>query len=333
MSSLWLGGDHLVYVKGRGFLVAFVEEYQRFRLSDVQAISIARTSRLGKGFLYLFVLLVCSAIATLILTLSEDLNIATSIFVSLFVLGGLAFLALLIRHLILGPTCVCDLQTGLTRERITPLNRYHRSLETIRLIEGLVRENQAGLSIEDVAARDSGVEVQSSRGFSEERFQIPKMVPVAFAAFLLIGLGSLAALHLDSIILTGGMLLMIVIASTLLTVSLISVVRKPTPESIRTSLWVLMGIHFVVVGAGAVYYLMAATGNPAYTVGISGPLEAFTGIASDGGAAYYVLFVLLFFGYFLAGIIGTLQTGKWKRQLGIAASLDGPVEVKEEIQP
>lgn len=332
MSSLWLGNDHLVYVKGRGFLVSFVEEYQRFRLSDIQALSIARTSRFGKGFLYLFALLVCSAIITLILTLSDGLSIAASVFVSLFLVVGLAFLALLIRHLILGPTCVCDLQTGLTRERITPLNRYHRSLETIQLIEKLVRESQADLSLEGTGTRESGAVIEMSRGFLGEGYQIPKVVPVAFAGFLLIGLGALAALHLDSIVLTGIMLLLIAIASTLLTITLIAVVRKPTPDSIRTNLWILMGIHFLVVGAGAVYYLLAATENPAYTVGLTGPLEAFTGIASSGGVGYYVLFVVLFFGYFLGGIMGTLQTGKWRRQLGVSTTLERGAEAGEGPQ-
>ena len=41
MSSLWLADDHLVYVKGTGFLMPFLEEYKRFRLSDIEARLIA----------------------------------------------------------------------------------------------------------------------------------------------------------------------------------------------------------------------------------------------------------------------------------------------------
>jgi hypothetical protein len=53
LSSLWLGKDHLVYVKGTGFLVPFTEEYKRFRLSEIQAVNVARTSRIGFSLLYL----------------------------------------------------------------------------------------------------------------------------------------------------------------------------------------------------------------------------------------------------------------------------------------
>ena len=50
-SSLWLGEDHLVHVRGSGFLVPFSEEYRRFSLSEIEAVTLARTSRVGKGLL------------------------------------------------------------------------------------------------------------------------------------------------------------------------------------------------------------------------------------------------------------------------------------------
>ena len=145
LSSLWLGEDHLVYVKGSGFLMPFTEEYKRFRLSEIQAFTVAKTSRVGLGMLYLFILLGCAVVSTLIYALSETLRPVTIVVLSVFLAVGLATFALLLRHLILGPTCVCDIQTRLTRERLRPLNRDHRALETLRRVEGLVRESQADL--------------------------------------------------------------------------------------------------------------------------------------------------------------------------------------------
>ena len=52
MSSLWMASDHLVYVKGSGFLMPFTEEYKRFRFDEIQCLSVVRTSRVGKGVLY-----------------------------------------------------------------------------------------------------------------------------------------------------------------------------------------------------------------------------------------------------------------------------------------
>jgi hypothetical protein len=94
-----------------------------------------------------------------------------------------------------------------------------------------------------------------------------------------------------------------------------------------------MGIHFLVVGTGAVYFLMAATADPAYTVGITGPLEAFTGIATNGGAVFYGIFLALFLGYFVTGLTGLVEAGKWRRRLQLAAALDAGetvAAVKEE---
>lgn len=321
MSSLWLGAGHLVYVKGSGFLMPFLEEYKRFRFTDVQAVSIARTSRLGKGMLYLFLLLICSAVISLILTLTEVLNSGLVVVLSVTGLVGLACFALLARHLILGPTCVCDIQTSLTKERLRPLTRYHQSVQTIELIEGLVRESQAGLDAKENAAEQGGGVVRSVGGKTGDFFQIPGQVPVAFWMFLVLGLVSLAALHLESLFLTGTILFLLTIASLLLTVTLVSVVRKATPDSIRMLLWVLLALHFVVVGAGGVYFLIAATNEPAYTVGLIGPLEAFTGIATDGGILIYGLFAGLFFGFFAVSLAGLIQVGKWTRQISLATSL------------
>ena len=147
LSSLWLGEGHLVYVKGTGFLVPFTEEYKRFRLSEIQAVNVARTSRTGLSLLYLFGLLLASLVVTLLLVLAETMRPITVVALSFCFAMGLVSLALLVRHLILGPTCVCDIQTRLSRERIRPLNRYHRTLETVNRIDRLVRESQAGVLV------------------------------------------------------------------------------------------------------------------------------------------------------------------------------------------
>lgn len=317
MSSLWLAEDHLVYVKGTGFLMPFAEEYKRFRFVDIQAISLARTSRLGKGLLYLVILLFCSALIALIFGMTETLRPVTIVAISL--VGGLALIALglLLRHLILGPTCLCDLQTSLSRERLRPLTRYHQSLQTIAMIEGLVRERQAGL-VESMPSALFVPGTRSATTFQGDSYEVPRVVPPAFGLFVLLGLAGLAGLHLESVFLTVGVLLLILLGSLTLTVTLVAVVRKATPDSIRLVLWITMGLHFLVVGAGAVYFLIAATNEPAYTIGITGPLEAFTGIATNGGAVFYALFTSLFLGYFASGLWGMIEAGRWQRRLALA---------------
>lgn len=316
MSSLWLAEDHLVYVKGWGFLMPFLEEYRRFRYADIEAITVVRTSRFGKGFFYLFFVAVSSASVALIFSLATTIRPVTIAVAAFFILIGLAALAMLLRHLILGPTCVCELQTGLTRERLRPLTRYHRTLRTIAAIEPLVREAQsepAGhLSPDEGGSRDP---VRQDGSFRSDRFQVPVLVPTAFGLFLVLGLTGLAGLHLESVALTAGVLLMILSGSLLLTMTLVLAVRRVIPDSLRIILWITMGIHFLVVAAGGVYFLMTAISEPAYTIGLVGPLEAFTGIATNGGAVFYTIFAVLFLGFFVAGLWGLTEAEKWRRLL------------------
>ncbi len=319
LSSLWLGEDHLVYVKGSGLLTPYVEEYKRFRLREIEALTVAKTSRTGRTVLYLLALVFCLAAASLILAFDDDPGPVSVAFVSLFVLGGLGVLALLARHFILGPTCCCDIQTRLTRERIRPLNRYHRALETVRRIEELVRESQAGVLASD------GLGTPADRpAVRDDRFyQVPRVAPPAFAWFAALGIAALVALHLESMVFAGGILLALVGGSLLLTLALVSVVRNPTPEPVRTALWVLLGLHFLVFGVGTVYYLVVATREPAYTVGLTGPLEAFAAIASEGGLVLYGVFAGFFLGFAGAGLWGFALSGKWRRQIRLAESLFG----------
>lgn len=320
LSSLWLGEGHLVYVKGTGFLVPFTEEYKRFRLSEIQAVNVARTSRIGFSLLYLFGLLLASLVVTLLLVLSETMRPITVVALSFCFAMGLVSLALLVRHLILGPTCVCDIQTRLSRERIRPLNRYHRTLETVNRIDRLVRESQAGVLVGG-GTRDSSGRTGGEPARAVEFFQIPAAVPVTYGIFCVLGLAGLAGLLLESLVLTSVVLLFILAASLAVTLALISVVRKPTPESLRAVLWLLLGFHFLTMGIGMVYYLVVATREPSYTLGFTGPLEAFTAIASEGGMALYGVFVGLFLGMMATAGAGWVLIGSWRRKIRMANGL------------
>jgi len=320
LSSLWLGEDHLVYVKGSGFILPFTEEYKRFRLSEIQAVNVAKTSRTGWIFLYLFGLLLGSLIVTLILVLAESMRPITVIGLSLGFALGLVSLGLLARHVILGPTCICDIQTRLSRERIRPLNRYHRTLEMVRRIDGLVRDRQSDVRI---GAKAEGGEKStgSPSGRNADFFQIPKIVPISFGVFLVLGLGGLLGLHFESLGLTAFVLFLILAASLFLLLSLVAVVRKPTPDSLRTVLWLLLGLHFLMIGIGTVYYLVVATREPAYTVGLTGPLEAYAAIPSEGGMPLYGVFAGLLGGMTGISFTGVLLAERWRKKIRLAANL------------
>jgi len=325
LSSLWLGDGHLVYVKGKGFLLPFAEEYKRFRLSEIEAVTVARTSRIGFILLYLFGLLLAGLIVALIFLLADTMRPITVVALSIGFTIGLVSLALLLRHLILGPTCVCDIQTRLSRERIRPLSRYHRTLETLQRIDGLVRESQAKVPVGGEQKQPSGG-AKREGGRRLEFFQIPSVVPVTYGIFVILGLAGLTSLLLESVVLSGIVLFLILAASLAVTLALIAVVRQPTPESLRTVLWLLLGCHFLAMGVGVVYYLVVAMREPSYTLGVTGPLEAFTAIASEGGMLLYGVFAGLFIGMTVAAAAGWVLIGGWRKKLRIAAGMAGSEE-------
>lgn len=324
MSSLWMASDHLVYVKGSGFLMPFTEEYKRFRFDEIQCLSVVRTSRVGKGVLYGGGLVFASMLVALIFGVNagEGITVGVAILVSLFGLLALGCLALLLRHLILGPSCLCDIQTSLSRERLRPLNRLHQTSQAVAQIEGLIREAQ--ISIEKAAPSEKGETddlpskqsaTAKAKAHVADAFRVPALVLPSSLAFIVLGVISLTALHIENVVLAGVVMLLLLAACFLVIMSLVGAVRHATPPPVKVSLWTQLGLLFFVIGSGAIYYLTAATMNPSYTLGILGPLEAFSAIGTDGGVWFYFWFLFLGLSVFSVGLAGAIQSMKWKKQL------------------
>lgn len=321
MSSLWLGEDHLVYARGRGFLFPFTEEYRRYRYADIQAFSLVKTSRLGLGLVYGFGLSLAVGVLVLLAIFGrgDSFGPAVAITAAIFSIIGLGLLALLLRHLVLGPTCLCDIQTSLSQQRILPLDRYHRARQLIEEIGVKIDESQSGL----VGRENAESTVLASTAVSDF-YRVPALVVPAFLVIAVTGVLCLVAMHLASILLVAVAMLSLLAVSVLLLISLIQSVRQATPQSVRTALWVATGLLFVLIGTGIIYFLAKATANPEYTLGIEGPLRAFTQIAPGGGIVFYTLFLVLTAGLSLPGIVGLVEAFRWKRKLGNEAT--GPAE-------
>lgn len=329
MSSLWRGKDHLIYVQGRGFLIPLSEDYKRYRFEDIQAITVVRKSRVGTATLQGLALLCFGLPLALLLAFTTDENLAMgrALSISFFALGSLWFAAMLLRHLILGPACVCDLQTSLSRDRILPLTRLHAARQCLDSIIGDIRKSQEPLK---AASSDVVVDIDGPSRKVGDSFTVPVPVLPTFAGVVILGLGALAALHLESIALTIFLLVLLLLVSFSLTFSQIASVRKLTPESIRTMLWVTMGLLFVFTGSATVYLLVAAAKNPEYSLDFMGPLEILTGVASVGGLGFYLLFLILSLGFFVSGIVGILTVIRWKGLIEGMKPMEAQSEVEEE---
>ena len=322
-----MGPDHLVYVKGEGFLQAFTEEYRRYRYRDIQSFSVAGTSRIGLTVLYLLGVLFFGGILALTIGLRDDdpMGLAMIVFLSVLAAGLTLFLLLLLRHLILGPTCTCDIQTNLKKDRLRPLNRLHGTRQSLSELEGRISSAQEYLlSSSDGTASSDSVITKAAQPVMEERFTVPFPVLPTFGLFVLFAACSLIALFLESVLLCGISVLLLVFGAIALIGTLIACFRSATPDGIRTSLWSLLGLVFFFVGAASVYFIYAATNDPAYTIELTGPLEAFAGVATEGGMEFYVVFLALLAGIAIASLIGIIKTLRWKNR--IKSTTHTPVE-------
>ncbi|MGI8604898.1 MAG: hypothetical protein ACR2OZ_18160 [Verrucomicrobiales bacterium] len=146
-SSVWLGSSHLLYVKGAGFLVPFTEEYLRFELKRIQALSIIRT-RIG---LVISLLLAASTFVNAALAWSAGWTASQTqhdgrlvyIFASVFFgLPSVLSLLALIVHFARGPTCLLQVQTRVRSERLRPLRRLRAARRVFDEISPLIAASQ-----------------------------------------------------------------------------------------------------------------------------------------------------------------------------------------------
>lgn len=110
LNTLWEGDDHLLYVESN----RMSESYRRFYFRDIQSIVICQTKRtqITSGVLFF-------------LTLVLGLGAVAAGDVTGIVIGTLAGLFLLFAfiNLILGPSCLCTIQTAV---QTTPVSSLHR---------------------------------------------------------------------------------------------------------------------------------------------------------------------------------------------------------------
>jgi hypothetical protein len=311
----------LVYVRGKGWLLPYSEDYKRYRFEDIQALSVVRRSRLGGSLIYSLGLLAFGGLLSLSFALMSGSGFGggTAFLVSILALGTLLFAVLLVRHLILGPTCYCEIQTNFSQDRLLPLTRYHAAREIIAGIEGEIREVQATRIAEEVGAassgEDDGLFPFSAPTLFRRAFSIPRTAVATFLSGMGFGLVALAALHLETIVLPVLLLVGILAVSFLLTFSLVASVRKPTPGSIRTALWILLGLLVSFVGVAVIYLLFAVVENPEYSAAPTGPLEAFAAVANQGGLGFYLIFAVSSLALFFTGLAGMVESAKWSRKI------------------
>jgi hypothetical protein len=144
-NTLYLGRDHLLLISSRGMS----EDYKRFYYRDIQAF-ITRKTVWGK---VQNIVMGVMAAGMGLLTWHvgwEDGGMVLAIFAAFFLIG-------LTANLLMGPTCVCHIQTAVQREKLPSLNRIRTARRAIDRIKPFIGETQGQVTPEMLAGADFAI--------------------------------------------------------------------------------------------------------------------------------------------------------------------------------
>ncbi|MFK5923503.1 MAG: hypothetical protein QM496_15100 [Verrucomicrobiota bacterium] len=306
-SSLWQGEDHLLYVRGNGFLIPFSEEYLRFRYKDIQALVIVGTSgRWVSAILYALGTLLFAGLCALILSMGEGEDVGALVVTLLFPFPlTMVFLLLLVRTLLLGQRCKVEVQTSLKKERFRMLTRLPLARRVVESLDELIQESQKDL----IVAGDTGQEFHESKERSEPSsgLSIPLSAAPAFAASAVMGAMMLVQLHVQSVVIAWVTQLMGLFLVPLLLVALAASVRRLTSDGIRFPLWGVLGSLLAVGGGGFIFLVNAAMVDPAVTVSPIVYIEAFSSVNRIDDLGFYLYFLIVALAILTLAVVGLLN--------------------------
>lgn len=313
-SSLWAGEDHLLYVRGSGFLIPFSEQYLRFRYQDIQALVLVGTSgRLLSGVLYGVGLLLSVGLCALILGLGDSGQIGPLLatLVLPFPLA-MVFLVLLVRTLLLGQRCVCEVQTSLKKEKLRMLTRLHHARRVVDAVDEKIQLAQQELLVDDT--RLSGLPGTPGGPDAGQGGQltVPGSALPTFAAASILAVLMLLQLHQANVALAWASQIMGMVLAPLVLFAIASSVRCLTSDGIRFALWGLLAALLATGGGALIFILKTAVEDPAVTVSLVSYFEAFAIVSSESDLGFYLYFLILAVSMLCLGIIGLSLALRWR---------------------
>lgn len=134
-NSLWLGQDHLLFVRIRGYK----EYYKRFYYNDIEYIMIQKT--------------VYSTMLSIIYILGGTTAILGAFYIEsidniVFYIIVLLFLLLYLINYFQGSSCVCFLSTAVQTEKLISLKRIRKAKKVINLLRNSIENVQGPLTSE-----------------------------------------------------------------------------------------------------------------------------------------------------------------------------------------
>ena len=273
--SLWRGPDHLLVVEGGGVLFALTESYRRIDYANIQALTLARTSR------YAWIIAACVAPMVLALFILMLMGLAeasgNTVLGTMLVLGVPLVIVpgvVLIIHLVKGRTVRCTLQTAVQNLRLRALTREGTAQPVLDELARICREHQGAMP-----------EASSAPPLPQNA--APMAPPPGLRP---LWNGSPAVLAAGLSVLTWGLMLagelfvsglayfalhgfVVSVATILAIVALIIALRHESPTALRASLWATSALG-LFAGFVALAGFGAAAAHMEATQGASGPIGA-----------------------------------------------------------
>lgn len=237
--SLWQGPDHLLVVEGGGVLFAYSESYRRIDYANIQALTLARTSR------YAWLIAAFSvpvAVAALILFAMWASDANRAFLVGFGTVMSIPFilvpLTLLIIHLVKGRTVRCSLQTAVQNLRLRPLTREAKSQRVLDTLTQLCRQHQGDAPLPDAAVLPMQPAPMVPQPGMKPLWHGSPAVPAAGLAMLLWGLALTGELFIGGM---GFLMLdffLCLIATAAAVVALVIAMRHQSPGGLLAALWI-----------------------------------------------------------------------------------------------
>jgi hypothetical protein len=136
--TLWLAADHLLMIFG----MQFIQEFKRFYLRDIQALTVRKTDVAKHWTIVLGVLTVLFGVLGFVIKDSVGSWILWSICAFFGIFASI--------NAAKGPSCIVEIKTAVQTEELSSLKRLRHARKTISILRPLIDEAQGKLTAEEI---------------------------------------------------------------------------------------------------------------------------------------------------------------------------------------
>jgi hypothetical protein len=318
-STLWLAADHVLHIYARfGF-----EDYKRFYLADIQAITVQKT--LGGWVLNLVFGILGAFFGFSLLWVDGLAKIFPGIMTVALFLG-------LILNWLRGPTCKTTLQTAVQTETLHSLHRLRTALKVMDRLKDLIHRVQGSLNADVYGRQPASIRKTTAVPAARRKTQKadsglrnePGRVHLALYTLLVFD-GLLLVIHgsLHDMTLT---LIGVVVSMAIAVVTIIALVKQTgsnLSQGLRILTWTALGYVCVLFFLGYIVGMVMVFEDPAMAANQWELLERWTAMSLLENPLIATLNIINLIGAFGLGIPGLLMLNHHLKSANYSAESSG----------